>query len=719
VLAILSAASPRRPPRNHLRQQLTLALKLTQDKRPLTATTTLGDNVLLPVGLVGEEALSRPFRYTVDFISTNFNISGSSLLGEDITLHLQIGETIRHFNGIVSRFSAGGHDREFARYRAEVVPKMWLLQLSNASRTFEEKAPLDIVEKACKDELVTKVERTVASPPAALPYVVQYRETTFAFVSRLLEESGLYYTFSHKDGSHSLIFSDAVGSAIPAGIAATVRVSSAVAGGAVEADVAYQLEREQTMHSASVALQDHDLLREDSTGSASSTSKGAQGRRADFLGDLGPNDSTGEAKRLIEIEEASYDVIRGASNHAALASGTRVKFTGGALGAAGLEMHLVRVRHRLEIGDMVAGGGFEATYENDFEAIPAATRFRPERDFQRPSVRGNQTAKIVGSGDEGAIDVDENGRVLLRFPWDTGDGKDGKSKHRVHVASVWGGAGWGFVQHPRLGQEVLVEFLEGDVARPIVTGRVYNSSNTFPYPLPGSQSQSGWKSRTVGGGSDNFNEIRFEDEKGKEHVFVQAEKDLQTNVKNDETRDVGHDRTTTIKNADTRTVKEGDDTHVIEKGEQKITVKEKDQTITIEKGNQTFVVKTGDQTQKVEQGNRVVEVSVGNNSLKVKTGNHEVTVDTGNITVKASAGKITLEAAQSIELKVGPSTLKLDPSGITAKGALVKIEAQGQLSAKGAMVQIEGSGMTQIKAPMTQVNGDGMVMVKGGVTMIN
>ena len=171
-----------------------MGLSLTQNERPLTATTTLGDNVLLPVGLVGEEALSRPFRYTVDFVSTNFSVDAPSLLGKDITLHLEIGGTKRHINGMISRFAALGRDREFARYRAEVVPKMWLLRLSNASRTFEEKTPLDIVETVCKAENVTKLERNVASPPEMIPYVVQYRETTFAFVSRLLEEAGLYYT---------------------------------------------------------------------------------------------------------------------------------------------------------------------------------------------------------------------------------------------------------------------------------------------------------------------------------------------------------------------------------------------------------------------------------------------------------------------------------------------------------------------------------------------
>ncbi|HEY4307346.1 MAG TPA: type VI secretion system tip protein TssI/VgrG [Gemmatimonadaceae bacterium] len=702
-----------------------MGVTFTQANRPLTATTPLGDDVLLPIRLVGEEAVSRPFVFTVDFVSTNFTIDSKQLLGKSITLHWDLADTQRPINGIVSRFASLGRDREFAHYRAEIVPELWLLKLWNASRTFEKMAPLDIAEQIVKDDKVTTIDRSVASPPPMLQYSVQYRETDFDYVSRLLEEAGVYYTFTHKDGSHALVFSDAVGATIPAGIATTVNVSSNTIGDSMEADVAYEFEREQSMHTSGFAIQDHDLLRADSIGSANSTSPGAQGTRTEFVGDLGPDTSAAEAKLLIEAEEVSYDMFRGKSNHCALAAGTRVKFQTGP--NTTVETHLLRVRHNLTIGDMLAGGGFEITYENEFEAIPAATPFRPDRFTPHPSVRGNQTAKIVGSGSDGDLDVDENGMVLLQFPWDSGAGKDGASNHRVHVASIWAGTGWGFVQHPRIGQEVLVEYLEGDVERPLVTGRVYNSSNKFPYALPADVTQSGWKSRSLNGGDDNFNEIRFEDKGGSEQVFVQAEKDLETKVKNDETRNVLHDRTTTITNADTRTVKEADDTHTIEKGNQVVTVKEGDQTVTIEKGNQTFEVKTGDQKMivnndqaiNVTKGNRKVEIDMGNDTLKVKMGNQEITVDQGNITIKASLGKITLEAMQGIELKVGQNTVKLDQASISAKGVMVSVEAQAQASMKGAMVQIEGQGITQIKAPMTQVNGDGMVMVKGGIAMIN
>jgi len=333
-------------------------------------------------------------------------------------------------------------------------------------------------------------------------------------------------------------------------------------------------------------------------------------------------------------------------------------------------------------------------------------------------VRGTQTAKIVGSGGTGEIDVDADGRVLLQFPWDRGDGKDGKSKHRVHVASLWSGTGWGFVQIPRVGQEVLVEFLEGDPNRPIVTGRVYNSAHKFPYELPGNKTQTGWKSRTLGGGSDNFNELRFEDKKGEEHVYAQAEKDLKVLVKNDETRDVQHDRTTTVKNNDTRTVTEGDDEHTIKKGKQTVTVSEGDQTIEVSKGKQTVKV-MDDQTITVDQGNRTVTLNQGNDELKVQMGNLTTKVSMGNITIKADLGKIAIEAMQEISLKVGASSVVISQTGVEIKGMMVKAEATAQAEVKGIMTKIQGTAMTQVQGAMTQVNGDAMVMVKGGITMIN
>jgi type VI secretion system secreted protein VgrG len=239
---------------------------------------------------------------------------------------------------------------------------------------------------------------------------------------------------------------------------------------------------------------------------------------------------------------------------------------------------------------------------------------------------------------------------------------------------------------------VLIEYLDGDVNRPMITGRVYNASHPLPYDLPANKTQSGWKSRTLDGGSDNFNEIRFDDKKGKEEVFVQAEYDMLFNIK--------HDRTTKIKNHDTRTLDEGDDTHTVTKGKQTITIK-------------------GDQSLTVQSGNRKAEIQTGDDSLKVSTGNMTVDVSTGNISVKAGAGKIAIEAMQEITLKVGANSIKIDMTGVTIKGAMVKIEGTAMAEMKSPMTKVEGSGMMEVKGAMTQVKGDGLLIAKGGITMIN
>jgi len=696
-----------------------MPLQMTQDERPIRATTPLGDNVLIPVSLTGKEGVSSPFLFTVNFVSENSAVSASSVLGKGMTLHLERADgEFRNIHGLVRRFSSLGSDKYLSRYQAEIVPALWFLSLSNDCRTFEKMSLLDIVEKVCTDAGVTDFKRRVATPPPVVPYVVQYRESNLQFVSRLLEQAGLYFMFEHQKDKHILVFTDAQAGSIPVGEVEKVTVDAQFMGTRPQADAVYRYSREYAVHAKSIALADHDLLRADSVGSASSTSADSRGERYDFLGDLGPNRSAAEAKLQIEEEERERDVVKGLSSCVGFQSGTRVKFCDGPLPVAGVEFHLIEVSHRVQGGDVHAAGDLAASYENDFRAIPVATRYRPPRTTPRPSVRGTQTAKVVGAGNPGNIDVDSDGRVLLQFPWDRGVGKDGKSEHRVHVASVWSGTGWGFVQIPRVGQEVLVEYLEGDVDRPLITGRVFNSSHKSSYALPGDKTQSGWKSRTLEGGSDNFNELRFDDKKGSEHIFTQAEKDLNVVVKNDEKRDVRHDRTTDIKNHDTRTVKEGNDEHTVSKGYQKVTVSEGDQTIAVSKGKQTVTVKS-DQSITVNDGNRTVKIEKGNDSLSVDKGNLKVDVTMGNVSIKAGMGSISIEAMQKIELKVGSNTIVIDMMGITMKGMNVKSEAKIAAEMKGLMTKVEGSAMCDVKAPMTNVKGDGMVMIKGGITMIN
>jgi type VI secretion system secreted protein VgrG len=252
------------------------------------------------------------------------------------------------------------------------------------------------------------------------------------------------------------------------------------------------------------------------------------------------------------------------------------------------------------------------------------------------------------------------------------------------------------IQIPRIGQEVIVDFLEGDPDMPVITGRVYNDAQVPPYALPDNQTQSGVKSRSSkGGGTDNFNEIRLEDKKDSEQILIHAEKDLTIGVENDESRNVGHDRTTVIKNDDTETVKEGDQAITLEKG---------DQTLDIKMGKQEVTLDQGDQIITLKMGNLSLTLDMGNVDNVVKMGNITNDVKMGNVTTKAGLGKVVEEAMQGIEMKVGQSSIKVDQMGVTIKGMMVKME---------------GTIQTDVKGLMTNVTGDAMLKAKGGITMIN
>jgi len=333
------------------------------------------------------------------------------------------------------------------------------------------------------------------------------------------------------------------------------------------------------------------------------------------------------------------------SDVAALVPGYRFDLQGHYQRSRNQAYTITEVTHLLTdcAGDEQTG---EATYTNTLACMPHAIPFRPVRRATRPAIHGVQTATVVGApGKE--IDVDAHARVIVQFHWDREGQRDQKSSCRVRVAQSWAGKGWGLIAHPRIGQEVIVEFLEGDPDRPIITGRVYNAEQVPPYALPASSTQSGLKSRSSpGGGASTFNEMRFEDKKGDEHVYIQAEKNRTTLTKNDDVQTVGHDRTRTVKN---------------------------DEKVTVEK-NQTLEVKI-DRTRTVG-GNE--KITIQGDLTESITGSEKVTI-TGDLTQSVtgkqeeSAQTITLSGMVGIELRCGASVIKMSPGMITIQAPIVKI----------------------------------------------
>lgn len=681
----------------------------TQAKRPLAVKTPLGPDKLLLVGFAGNEGLSQLFSFELDLIAENTtNVAFDKLLGQGITVELELASGgKRHFHGICNRVAQGERTVDFTSYRMEIVPQLWLLTRRAQSRIFQHMSVPDILKKVLEGLDVSFELRGTFEPR---DFCVQYRETDFNFACRLMEEEGIYYFFKHSDGAHKMVVANSPAShpELPGG---SRILFEKVVGGSRDQDRIFDWEKVQELRSGKYTLWDHCFelphqhLEAEKTiqesvqvGTVSHKLKvanndkleiydwpGEYAQRFDGI-DKGGGEQPAELqkifqdnKRTVELrmqEEAVHSVlIRGASACRQFVSGH--KFT--------LERHfngngeyvLVSVRHTAGLrGAYRSDGGEGFRYENTFTCIPAALPFRPARTTPKPVVHGTQTAVVVGPPGE-EIFTDKYGRVKVQFHWDREGKNDADSACWLRVGTPWAGKQWGMIHIPRVGQEVIVDFEEGDPDKPIVIGSVYNADHMPPYELPKNKTQSGIKSRSSPkGGSSNFNELRFEDKKGSEDIYFHAEKDFHRVVENDDDLKVGHDQTISIKNNRTETVEEGNE------------------SITIKKGDRTVVLESGDDTHQLKQGNRFVVLDMGSDSLQIKMGDQ---------TIKLDLGKSTTEAMQAIELKVGQSSIKLDQTGVTIKGIMVKVE---------------GQAMTDVKGIMTTVQGSAMLKLGGGITMI-
>ena len=684
----------------------------TQVGKPMRLSTPLPDDTLLIERLVGVEAVSEPYTIHLDLLSTDSAIDPAALLRKPVSIAVDLdagGQ--RYFHGIVRRFLQLGRTDGLVSYRAEVVPWLWFLSLTSNCRIFQQKSVPDIVKQVLTDMGVSDVKVNLAGTYAPRDYCVQYRESDLAFISRLMEEEGIFYFFEHEASKHTLTLADGP-SAVAVGPSPKLRMAAS-ADAMLKGDFIFSLEVDSEVVSGKVTLVDYsDVSAKRMESAVAGGAKGTeQYRRFDYPGKFAVVDDGDRLARLrLEQSESLSFVVNGSTNYRGLRTGQKVDVAEHYRRDVNQSYHIISATH-----DATEGGyrsrdeASSFSFATSFEGIPAATPFRPERITPKSIVHGTQTAIVVGPAGE-EIYVDKYGRVKVQFFWDQTGKKDEKSSCWVRVSSLWAGKTWGAIHTPRIGQEVVVDFLEGDPDRPIVVGRVYNVEQMPPYDLPLNSSQSGVKSRSMKGGSpSNFNEFRFEDKTGSEQVFLHAEKNFDLEVEKDETHWVGHDRTKTVDHDETVHVKH-DRTETVDNNEtatihglRDITV-DKSDTVTVKTGNRSVVIQTGNDSKQVSMGNLATDVSMGNVALKIGTGNLATDVSMGNVSLKAGVGKITYEALQGIEFKVGQNSVKIDQSGITIKGL---------------MVSMEGSVQTEIKGLMTKVNASGMLMMKGGITMIN
>ena len=527
----------------------------TQVNRHIAISTPLGKDVLLLRGFTGAEAISQLFRFDLDLLSENDSINFKDVVGKNVTLRIfDVDGAERHWNGFVSRFSQGAHDRRLTSYRAEMTPWLWFLTRTADCRIFQHKPVPEIIKKIFEDLGFQDFEFRLYGEFAPRDYCVQYRETDFNFVSRLMEEEGIFYYFKHEENKHILVLANdpAANDACPG--QATARYDFRGGNIAYE-DVVTEWKHQEEFRPGAWSQTDYNF-ETPSTSLAVTVNGKNRYEIYEYPGEyrLRPE---GDKLARIRLQEQTVPaaVIQGASGCRHFISGFRFTLEDHYRGDQNGAYLLTAVRHSATQGadyEAGSGGGGELTYRNSFECIPFATPFRPARVTPEPYMQGCQTAVVVGPGGE-EIYTDKHGRVKVQFHWDREGEKNENSSCWVRVSHPWAGQGWGAISIPRIGQEVIVDFLEGDPDQPIIVGRVYNAEQMPPFGMPGGAVVSGIKSNSTKGGG-GFNEISLNDTKGTELINIHAQYDQQKKVEHDERVLIGNDRTEEVKHDETITI---------------------------------------------------------------------------------------------------------------------------------------------------------------------
>jgi type VI secretion system secreted protein VgrG len=632
------------------------------------------------LSLEGTEGLSETFSFSLELACANPSLDLNAALMQPIavTYNLPGGQT-QVLHGIVTAFSQGAQSEDGSvTYFARIEPWLALLRMNTNQRIFQNQTVPQILEKVFSGLSLSNYKNSLTGNYVAREYCVQFGETTFDFVSRLMESEGIFYFFTHTASAHTLVLADDSSSypALP-GIS-TIRFSQNthswdVIDEMIEGGLAQQLTP------VSVAADDFNFttpvtdLYAVTKGSESGTFSAVLSLYS-YPG-LFMAKADGETSTAIELtsHEVAQRQLQGRSTCRAFQAGSKFTLASHFSASANGAYILRAVSHHFNAP--------AKSYSNDFSAFPASSTFRPPLRTPLAHVRGAQTAIVVGkSGEE--IWTDEYGRIKVKFHWDQASSHDETSSCWIRVAQSSAGQQWGSFFLPRIGQEVIVNFLDGNPDRPIVTGSVYNAQQTVPYTLPDEQTKSTIKSHTSKGGG-GFNELRFEDKKGSEEVFFQAQKDMNVNILNDQSVTVANNR--------------------------KITVTSKDETHTVSQGNRTLEVTQGNETYTVG-GKRDLTVTGDETHTDKGKYTHTVTGDytlniSGNLKIQVD-GTVSIQSGTSFDIQAGTALTNKSGTSLTNQaGTSMSNEAQVSISSKAnAQHSVESSGILELKGSLVKIN---------------
>ena len=661
--------------------------------QPITLSSPLPAADLRFESLAYSAGLSTLEELRLELISPKSDLEPDQLLGQqvDVAIELRDGGK-RCLNGYVTRFGLGRHRGRYFGYQATVRPWLWLLTRTSDCRIFQNQTVDEIVATVFADHTaIAKYEFNLYRQYRKRPYCVQYRETDFNFVARLLEDEGIFWYFDHAQGEHKLILVDDVAACTAAPGCEALPYYANVGQAPPDHEYISSWNFSRGIEPGKAVLTSYDferpsakLLVEKAITSRYALSDQEQ---FDFQGDY-TQKSDGEqlADTRIDEQQARHEQLSGITNAHGMAVGHLFGLDGHPRTDQNAEYLCLQALITAQTNAQESGH-HEGELRCSFSALSSSQAFRPPRQTRRPSMQGPQTAMVVGPPGE-EIFTDKYGRVKVQFHWDRYGKKNEMSSCWMRVSQPWAGKGWGGVSIPRIGQEVVVDFLEGDPDQPIVTGRVYNAESMQPYTLPEGAVVSGIKSQTHKG--KGYNELAMDDTAGKEKVTIHAQYDMNTTVE--------HDQTNTVHNTFTETIK----SHA------KITVTEGTYSHDVAANTATYHVKGA------------------------LTENYDATQDTtakSNINIKSTGGAIAIlsdsqhvyiNAATSIQLNVGASNIWMDSGGqIRIKGVNVAIEGSANVTIKGGTVHSEADSEHQTKGAIVLSEGSATNTVKGGMVMLN
>ncbi len=675
----------------------------TQKNRRAGFKSDNGDDALLLTRCEIHEQMGRLFRIEAELAGESDSVDFNSWVGSGATVWLEQPDgSKRYFHGLISRFAQAGSEGKVARYQATLVPWLWFLTRTADCRIFQNETATDIIKAVFDGHGFNDYKLNLTGTYREREYCVQYRESDFNFVSRLMEQEGIYYFFEHQDGKHMLVLADAASAHSAYDSYDSIEYRPRKNTGEESGEAITDWVAEMEVQTGAYVTGEFNFT----TPNAPIVTNDTISRQHpyssfeifDYPGEFAVREE-GEiyAKMRIQELQAPHEIAHGTATSRGIATGCKFSLEKHPRSDQNRAYVVTAATYNINSGEFESGGKSKDAefFTCSFTAMPASEQFRTARAARKPSIRGPQTAYVVGtSGEE--VDTDEYGRVKVQFHWDRQGKLDENSSCWIRVSQPWAGKGWGAVVLPRIKQEVVVEFLEGDPDRPLITGCVYNATNTVPYSLPDNKTITTFMSSSSTGGN-GYNEFRFEDKSDSEKIYLHGQKDHDIRIKNDTKEWVGNDRHLIVKNDQLEKVE--NDQHLTVEGERRLKIEGKfgekieddhnasvggNDNLSVE-GNQVIKV-TGDVNLKGQNLNTqaTAKISVqSGDDFNVKSATNYNLESTTTLHIKAGT-TLLIEAGTQLSLKVGSNFIDIGEAGVSIKGTMVNINSGGAAASGNA-----------------------------------